>query len=213
MTKRIIALFMWGVFAAAPRADAAPIQVTSAEFNAAIVGLTTVVEDFEAFAIGVQPDPFTFANGTVTVAGIGDPAIVNQDYSCGVAGDGDACLLANGLWELRTISGLPAGTTLWAVTDFFALKPDNAFRITVTGNSGSSVFDRSTAAFYGFSDPTGLISISFQNLFIPPGFSNFSFDDIVTAGPAPIPEPASLTLLGLGLAGIGARRWQQRKTS
>jgi hypothetical protein len=38
--------------------------------------------------------------------------------------------------------------------------------------------------------------------------TQFTFE----AGAAPVPEPASLSLLGLGLASMGARRWRQRKS-
>jgi len=60
------------------------------------------------------------------------------------------------------------------------------------------------------SGPDGLGPVSFP---VTRDSTSLSLDVYArwSPSPSPVPEPASLTLLGLGLAGMGARRWRQRK--
>jgi hypothetical protein len=183
-------------------ASAIPMELTRAQFTAATVGLPAVIETFEEFTAGLQPSPLALDNGTYTAP---SPFILGGPPFCPNA---SKCIIDPlDLTGSRSFSAFPVNTDFWA-TDFSAVTPTDPFQVTVTGNSGTVVFTHQIAdGFSGFSDPTGLTSVTFMNLGTLSGggisHGNYAFDNVTTAAQA-VPEPASsLALFGVGLAGLG----------
>ena len=179
-------------------ARALPTQLSRTQFETLTTGnLTTQVEDFESFFIGLEVSPLTLLNGTATftasVPNITDAVTLCTSGKC-MAGSGDSR-------GLRAFDAFPMGTQLWG-TDFAAFASADIFDITVVGGSGTLVLDDVAASeFFGFKDSMGLTSVGFENVSIE-GKSNYVFDDVTTA----IPEPSTALLVGLGLVCVAGRR-------
>jgi hypothetical protein len=202
---RLVGLFVLALLAPAGAALAAPVQLTNAQFTAAIAGLPTQTENFEGFAAGNYASPFTLANGTYTAT---TPSITDSTFLCA---PGSRCLIdQDSLSGTRAFSSLPANTGFWSAS-FQTFDRDDVFRVTVTGGSGESVFQvAGTTTFLGFSDPAGLTRIAVENLGNGGDRGNYSFDNVTTATLAaltPVPVPGSLPLVAAGLLGLwGLRR-------
>jgi hypothetical protein len=125
-------------------------------------------------------------------------------------------------YEFSTPYGtLAGGTTL--VEEFVATNPASTFvgLSFFAGQVGLRLFFPTTLsqfvdgplhtegiAVFDLGAQSGLTALS------PFSFNNFASGEVsVRDDVSPVPEPASLTLLGLGLAGMAGRRWRQRKTS
>ena len=96
----------------------------------------------------------------------------------------------------------------WVSTTFAAVPGDQVISLaTILTGVGAGVMGHAQAGAATFSRVGAL------ELIINTGGAtrdvNLSFGSLGTA--PPVPEPASMTLLGLGLAGLGARRWRQRR--
>jgi hypothetical protein len=184
--------------------SAAPVQIDYGDITAA------TIEDFEA-STGLSGVTSANFNGfTLTV-----PAslrVVESNNLCGSSSN--ACALDNSirLDADRVFDEFGVGTTAFGLV-LRQFDPADNVQVTVVGGSGTSVFNFSAATtLVGFFDAAGLTSVTFNNFGSGPGAGNYTFDDVITSGPAVIPLPAGLPLLigGLGALGIVARKRRQQ---
>jgi hypothetical protein len=185
--------------ALASAVSAQPVPVIESQFITETATLPRIVESFDRFASGSYPAPLILTNGTYSAP---SPHI----------GFGAWCPLSNcldearSLWEARTFAALPAGTTYWGGRVLYA-SVGQVVNVTVVGKSGILQLDlppsprdfNASGYFFGFHDPAGLVSVSFREAAGP----NYSFDDIVTAGPLASPAAEVPTLDGWALAALG----------
>ncbi len=217
---RVVIAGVAAIFANAPQVRASSMLYTTASSFAAATtgdtsitftapgptGYTNVGSLYTDAGTGTQ---FSIAAGTMVVSGMND-----YESCCGGAYSSDFLVGAyGGSLSANTVTiELPTGDSAFGFDiGGIGLLGANVFNVTL---SNGSVFAISApapfnTAFFGFTAPGGISSLSFGT----PANESFVITDAVVGGVAPVPEPATLTLTALGLAGIVTRYRGRRSHS
>lgn len=139
-------------------------------------------------------DWLTLTYGTGVTLGAGDGSLfVLYESSGRTPGQGDSGRTG---WDIQFNGGAwhDAGSTASSVSLFLDYAPSH----------GQIVFDLTTLGF-NLGDVINTVSVR-NHLGVGPDFTFGAF----ASGSAPVPEPATMTLLGLGVAGMAIRRRMNR---
>ena len=195
---------------AASSASATLIAYTDRSLWEAAVGGTFIEEDFSGVANAVYEfSPVDVGDFTVSVAG---DTFGSTWHNISSTGSGGSSLNSvNGTQQLNLATGDRGGTTLEFDFEIYAFGadwayPSNDTRVTSFLIGGIQLdIPFLTGGFYGFVSDIALTT-NFLTLTAGPA-DGFGMDNLVYSQ---VPEPFTLALFGLGLAGIGFSRRKAR---
>jgi hypothetical protein len=202
IASMVAAVLLWSNAAAADT-----ITFTNlSDWQAVVTGYTTITFEENNTGAFTQYPGSTVFNG-VTFTSDAALATVDQAYDpyYNGIGTGDVLSVYNG--SALTASGF-AST---ALAFNFAAVSQVSIELS-TGESFTRASSLYTSQFFGVTSTTPItrVTLGYPAESVVMNIDNFAF----TGSAAAVPEPASLTLLGFGLAVLGARRcWRQARSA